>query len=441
MALDARMAPALEPRRSEPMPAAYLALLSFIVVYFARPTDWLSALNVLPLGKVTGIVAVATLAVSVLSGRAPLNRLPREAFYLVLLFAQLALTVPFSPVWRGGAFKVVFLEFSKVVVMTIGIMLIAKTLKRLTMLLFVQAGAVATVSVVSLLRSRLVAERLTGILNGIYGNPNDLALAVALAFPMCFAFLLRTRSLLRKIVWSFTMITMVGVVLLTFSRAGLLALLVAGGVCLWEFGVKGRRQYLVVGAAGAGLGVLILAGSANYAKRIETIFKPSEDPTGSAQAREYLLKTSIRVSLEHPLFGVGPGNFGIVSGNWHETHNTYTQLSSEAGIAALILFLLIMRRGFINIREAKRLVRGKPEEQLFATALGASFASFAVGSVFASAAYQFFPYFLVGYTSALRAIAGTEATAPSELSQPPQEAGFRGTAYRSQVPKVTLGAY
>src|SRR2546427_9352704 len=148
-----------------------------------------------------------------------------------------------------------------------------------------------------------------------------------------------------------------------------------------------------------------------------------------------------RVSLEHPLFGVGPGNFGIVSGNWHETHNTYTQLSSEAGIAALILFLLIMRRGFINIREAKRLVRGKPEEQLFATALGASFASFAVGSVFASAAYQFFPYFLVGYTSALRAIAGTEATAPSELNQPPQEAGFRGTAYRSQVPKVTLGAY
>src|SRR3989442_340004 len=303
MSLDASVAPPLERRRSEPMPAAYLALLAFIVVYFARPTDWISALNVLPLGKVTGIVAAATLAVSVLSGRAPLDRLPREAFYLVLLFAQLALTVPFSPVWRGGAFKVVFLEFSKVVVMTIGIMLIAKTLKRLTMLLFVQAGAVATVSVVSLLKSRLVAERLTGFLNGIYGNPNDLALAVALAFPMCFAFLLRTRSRLRKIVWSFTMVTMVGVVLLTFSRAGLLALLVAGGGGLWGVGVEGGGENLGVGAAIAGFGVLILAGSANYAKRIETIFKPSEDPTGSAQAREYLLKTSIRVSLEHPLFG------------------------------------------------------------------------------------------------------------------------------------------
>src|SRR2546422_585469 len=105
MALDARVAPALEPRRSEPMPAAYLALLAFIVVYFARPTDWISALNVLPLGKVTGIVAAATLAVSVLSGRAPLNRLPREAFYLVLLFAQLALTVPFLPSGAGEPSK------------------------------------------------------------------------------------------------------------------------------------------------------------------------------------------------------------------------------------------------------------------------------------------------------------------------------------------------
>src|SRR2546426_11749746 len=126
------------------------------------------------------------------------------------------------------------------------------------MLLFVQAGAVATVSVVSLLKSRLVAERLTGFLNGIYGNPNDLALAVALAFPMCFAFLLRTRSRLRKIVWSFTMVTMVGVVLLTFSRAGLLALLVAGGGWLWGLGVEGRRRYLGGCAAVPGFGGLLL---------------------------------------------------------------------------------------------------------------------------------------------------------------------------------------
>src|SRR3989442_8602402 len=122
-------------------------------------------------------------------------------------------------------------------------MVIAKSLKRLVMLLFVQAGDVATVSVVLLLKSRLVAERLTGFLNGIYGNPNDLALAVALAFPMCFAFLLRTRSRLRKIVCSFSMITMAGAVLLTFSRAGLLALLVAAGAWRWGLRVQRRRDH------------------------------------------------------------------------------------------------------------------------------------------------------------------------------------------------------
>src|SRR5207249_4894978 len=58
------------------------------------------------------------------------------------------------------------------------------------------------------------------------------------------------------------------------------------------------------------------------------------------------LDQSIRYTLEYPIFGLGLGNFGVASGTdvgrpeaWRTTHNTYTQISSEAGIPALMLFV------------------------------------------------------------------------------------------------------
>jgi O-antigen ligase len=71
--------------------------------------------------------------------------------------------------------------------------------------------------------------------------------------------------------------------------------------------------------------------------------------TGSAEARLGLLKQSIYLTLKNPLFGVGPGQFPVASdnlaaaagrkGTWQVTHNTYTEISSEAGIPALIFYL------------------------------------------------------------------------------------------------------
>jgi len=57
--------------------------------------------------------------------------------------------------------------------------------------------------------------------------------------------------------------------------------------------------------------------------------------------------------LTHPLFGVGPGNFptaqndlalsrGESKGLWAETHNTYTQISSEMGIPGLVIYLALL---------------------------------------------------------------------------------------------------
>jgi hypothetical protein len=94
-----------------------------------------------------------------------------------------------------------------------------------------------------------------------------------------------------------------------------------------------------------------------------------------------------------------------VSGQWHTTHNSLTLMSSEGGVPALILYILVLWCGFKNLKATKRLVRGQTESILLARALFASLAGYAVGSLFLSVAYQFFPYILVGYTTALFSIA------------------------------------
>ena len=88
------------------------------------------------------------------------------------------------------------------------------------------------------------------------------------------------------------------------------------------------------------LGVIVLQSSSGMlVGRLKGTFNPKEDTAAayaSTQDRQQLLWRSIEVTKEHPLFGVGPGNFAQLSGNWHVAHNSFTQMSSEGGIPALI---------------------------------------------------------------------------------------------------------
>lgn len=427
--------------RREPMSAAYFWLVLFLVVYCARPEDWIPGLHILPLAKITGLFAlVAFIASAGQSGRG-VARLPREMVYLFLLLVQLGLAAIFSFVWRGGAVNQV-LDFAKVVLIMPLVVLAVTTLARLRRLLFLQAACVAMIAVIALVKSRLVTGRLEGTLNGIYSNPNDLAFAMALTFPFCFAFLLRTRSGWRKAFWALAMIAMSYALLLTASRGGILAMVIGGSVSLWEFGLRGRRLHLVVLAVVIGVAVLIFGGR-RLEERFEALANPSKDPTAyaTAQLRREMLWRSLVVTAEHPLFGVGPGNFQVISGSWRDTHNSYTQMSSEAGVAALILYLMILWRTRSNIRRARQLASEQQELQLWVGALNASFLAFLIGSFFANVAYHFFPYFLVAYASVLPAIASADDAAQREASSVAREARLKEDIYgQRERPQTTWTA-
>ena len=85
--------------------------------------------------------------------------------------------------------------------------------------------------------------------------------------------------------------------------------------------------------------------------------KPDSEAEGSALQRKELFFRSLEVTAKHPLLGIGPGNFPIISGIWHVTHNSYTQISAEGGIPAFVLYLLIFWRASANLSAVRKYSR------------------------------------------------------------------------------------
>jgi O-antigen ligase len=396
------------PSRREPLGFAFSGLILFMVVYFARPEDWIPGLAAVPLAKLTGVLMLLALVFSFGNVR---WHMPWELIFLSLLVVQLWLTVPFSPVWRGGAFHMM-LDFSKMLPLVIVIYGAVRSMKRLQWVLFVQAASVAAIAITSIVKAHILGGRLRGVLSGMYGNPNDLAFAIDLSLPLCLALAMATRSYWKKFAWSVVMLLMIYTVFRTASRAGAITLAAVTLICLWQLGVKSRRFYLLLLIPVAVIVLWLHSGNA-LRERFEqenVNLATNSQFSGSAQQRKQLLIRSLEVTAQHPLFGVGPGNFPIVSTAWLVTHNSYTQISAEGGIPAFLLYILALWRGFANLRDIRKYRKAGKRIRLFSVVLEASLAGYLIGSFFCSVAYSLFPYCLIAYTSVLRLIARRDRT-------------------------------
>ena len=147
----------------------------------------------------------------------------------------------------------------------------------------------------------------------------------------------------------------------------------------------------------------------------------------STEGREFLLKQSIKYTFEFPIFGVGVGNFVVYNGSqirqsdaWLGTHNTYTQLSSEAGIPALALFIALFVVTFRHMKILlSKLAKGRANLELrrLARATIVALVSFALNGFFAHIGYQFLIYYLFGIGAALWTIASQNAVIPKAVGR------------------------
>ncbi len=393
--------------KKEVLTGAFFWLTAFYFIYCGRPGDLVPVIDILPLAKITAVLTVLSLLLSIGRSSRRLRDLPKEGSYLLVIIILLFASALLSPVWKGGAFFKT-LDFAKVFIVWVVTFLLVTSLRRLRRLIFLQSASVAVISLAAIVKGRSV-PRLQDVIGGFYANPNDMAFAVVLSIPFCLAFLLTARNMARKFAWAIAIVVMCAALVLTASREGFIDLIVAGGVLLWQFGVKGKRPYLIV-AAGLLCAALLLSAGHRLGVRFEGIFESGstgEQDTAheSYEDRRELMIRAIAAIAEYPVLGVGAGNFVVYSGMWRDVHVSYLQIAADGGIPVMILYLLFFARGFTNLRVLSRKENLDDETILFVGALKSSLVGFAVGACFAPEAYQFFPYFTVCYTSVLCAMA------------------------------------
>jgi O-antigen ligase len=259
-----------------------------------------------------------------------------------------------------------------------------------------------------------------------YANSNDLALSLLLAISS-FLFLLAHPRIGRRLAGA------AGVLLASFyafrtgSRGSVIAALVMFGLTFW----LSRGKWKVAALGLAALGVLFassIAGAPSSAfHRLSLLVN---DPTSSEttadlssvasqQQRQELLKISLRYTMLHPLFGVGPDQFPTAVDQdaarrgqltpWLGTHNTYTQISSECGIPALIFYAAVI---VLCLRSNFRLylgTRDRPAQRELAAlsrCLLAGTCVYAVSAFFFHMAYSDHLPLLAGFSVALQRASG-----------------------------------
>ncbi len=404
---------------------AYWALLALSALYFGRPEDVIPGIGAIPLAKIAGGIALIGLILSLLSGRNKQKFAP-ETKYVLAMFAWYCISIPFA-YWRSGAFNTVFTRLSKAVIVALLVALVVREMWQLKRLVWVQAAAVAGMTVVSVGLHHTHGGRLVGALGGVFENPNDLAINIALNWPICVAFFFMAKGL-KKALWAVAVLVMLIAVELTYSRSGFLAISLAAVLVIWEFAIRQKRKQLLLIAVLLGV-VLLVAMPGHYMARLGSIVSGNEVDSmdrGSIAARKGLLMESIKTAVKHPLFGVGAGNFEVLGGSWRVAHNSYTEIAAEAGFPAFILFMLMMFRTLKNLKDVRQSPMFEKDSDIrgLCSGLIVSVPAFMVSAFFASTEYSMYPYFLVAYTTALYQITSEKERAlggESPASTDPRE--------------------
>ena len=166
--------------------------------------------------------------------------------------------------------------------------------------------------------------------------------------------------------------------------------------------LRRSRALVVLTFVAAGALFLVLL-PPEFTLRLLSVFGGDAD-RGSAIARENLLIRSVIVSLRHPLLGIGMDNFHILSLREQVSHNAYTQLSADMGLPALVFYVLFMLSTLKRLRAIERETfddRKRSRVYYLAVGLQASVVGYMVSSFFASVAYLWYIYYLVGYALCL----------------------------------------
>jgi O-antigen ligase len=392
----------------------YGALFLFTIVLYARPAEFYPSPLTSSLALIIGLATLAFFLPAQLSLEGTLTARPPEVT-LVLLFCLIAaLTIPLA-INRMTAWREFSGTFIRCIVMFIVIINAVRTKARLKGLLFVALASGLWLSVEAINDFRLGLATVDGYRaggrgSGIFGNTNDMALHVVTLVPIAIALMFGARGLTRKLFHGACAGVMVAAIVLSYSRGAFLGLIVILIFMAMRLGVR-HRVGITLAMLGVAVAALLFA-PGNYGGRLLSIFIPSLDTGGSADHRRGELFRSLYIALRHPLLGIGMGNYqSEMSYKGLVTHNSYTQVASEMGVAALVCYTLFIVKPLRKLGQIARetfATRGSTDYYYLTVGLQASLLGYMVSTFFLSVAYVWYIYYLVGFAVCLRRLYESE---------------------------------
>jgi hypothetical protein len=424
------------PQEIEPAPLLKFSFYCFCIfnlAYYSRFFEW--QLWYLHVPLVTSSIALLGAA---MEGKLLSTMGTKIGMCMGALTVLYAINIPFSS-WKAGSFETFKDDWLKSLTAFLIAGALVTTVRHCrTSLNSIGFGA-GMGAVLVIWKGQITGGRLV-MGRGTFGNSNEIAFDVLLGLPFLTLIVLDGKSGKLKRLLAFCLIGVSVVALLrSGSRAGIIGFAVLCFLLFLRTSVAGKAAMAFVAIVFVMLVMTVFPNSLK--ERYLSIILGSDvkemalnnaearqldQAVSSSAARRALMMNAIKVSVSHPIFGVGIGQFGTymtgveklqgLHSGWQGTHNTYLQISSEAGTPALIVFLIMMWLSFKGLRGLYKradLIDAPESREIanMAFALNASLVAYAVCVFFDYVAYAATLPVLAGFTIALVQVGKTSLDA------------------------------
>jgi hypothetical protein len=288
--------------------------------------------------------------------------------------AWFVLSIPFS-MWKGGSTGVLMEQWLPAFVMFLSVSGLLGTFGQIRRAILTVGYGLCVLTFIAVIWGSTEETGRLFLPNGKFSNPNEMAQALTLGLPLAYLIFQESQALGKRVAAAGVMFVMLLMISKCGSRGALITMIVLALIAFLRASIMGKTKLLIGGALLIAILVGLMPGK--LLRRYRTMGQDDDEMSmsgdydaqlqGSAvestMHRRELLKRSIKYTFQHPLFGVGPGMFpvaedadmraqGYRKGTWQGTHNSYTEVSSEEGIPALIAYVCII---FISYRKTWQL--------------------------------------------------------------------------------------
>lgn len=282
------------------------------------------------------------------------------------------------------------------------------------------------------------------------GDPNDFSMSLCILLPLVMELAISSKRWYMRLAW-WGGVFVVGLMIIASSSRG--AALGLGAVLVYLWLISPRKLLTLIGVTLLAT-ILLSYASDLFFERMATLGNYQEE--GSAMGRITAWKAGTQMMLDHPLTGVGAGNFATAFGAhyipkdvvgpypWLTAHSIYFLIIGELGLPGIVTLLVLILGNLLantRLRRTLQLVGGKSpsegerDDARMLYMLNAGLIGFAIAGAFLSAAYYPHIFVITGLMVSQRALVRQRLVAAghTDMMQPRSHRGRagRGTRFKA----------